>query len=44
MIGTKTWVILHKSIRDMIKAHGVTPHHRMSFNLIDRQQKIEFPE
>ncbi|PLX18830.1 MAG: ribonuclease HII [Salinivirgaceae bacterium] len=30
--------------RDMIQIHGTTPHHRMSFNLIDRQQKIEFPE
>lgn len=30
--------------RDMIQVHGVTPHHRMSFNLIDRQQKIEFPD
>jgi ribonuclease HII len=30
--------------RDMIKVHGITPHHRLSFNLIDRQQKIEFPE
>jgi ribonuclease HII len=30
--------------RDMIKIHGVTPHHRMTFNLIDRQQKIEFPK
>lgn len=30
--------------RDMIQIHGITPLHRRSFNLIDRQQKIEFPE
>ncbi|PLX16604.1 MAG: ribonuclease HII, partial [Salinivirgaceae bacterium] len=30
--------------RDMIQVHGITPLHRRSFNLIDRQQKIEFPE
>jgi len=31
-----------KKHRDAIKEHGVTPYHRLSFNLTERQLKIEF--
>jgi len=31
-----------KAHRDAIKVHGVTPFHRLSFNLTERQLKLEF--
>ncbi len=30
--------------RQAIAAHGITPHHRRSFNLLDTQLKIEWPD
>lgn len=28
--------------RDAIKLHGITPYHRLTFNMIDRQTKLDF--
>ena len=33
-----------KDHREAIREHGITPFHRRSYNLLDRQQKIPFPE
>lgn len=33
-----------KAHRKAIEEVGPSPHHRMSFNLVDRQLKLEFPE
>ena len=32
-----------KKHREAIAKHGITPFHRVSFHLLDSQQKIEFP-
>lgn len=43
MIGIVIKVILLKSIVRLIREHGTTPYHRMTFNLLGTDPQLEIP-